>query len=112
MRLKFLVSVYLLLIGTSISFAQILKPAKWTHEASAKEVKAGDEITLIFRANIDPSWYLYSSEFPCEDGPIKMSFSFKPDKSYSLVGKIEPISPIDKHDKIFECDVKIFHDKA
>ena len=111
MRLKFLVSVLLLFVGTSISFSQILKPAKWTYEASTKEAKAGDEITLIYKANIDANWYLYSSEFACED-PIKMSFIFQPDKSYALVGKIEPINPIDKHDKIFECDVKIFKDKA
>lgn len=112
MRLRFLFSVILLFVGITLSFSQILKPAKWTHETSTKEAKAGDEITLIFKANIDPSWYLYSSEFPCEDGPIKMAFSFVPDKSYSLVGKIEPINPIDKHDKIFECDVKIFRGRA
>ncbi len=112
MRLKFLLNVLLFFVGSTFSFAQILKPAKWTHEPSTKEAKAGDEITLIFKANIDPGWYLYSSEFPCEDGPIKMSFDFLPDKSYSLVGKIEPINPIDKHDKIFECDVKIFKDRA
>ena len=112
MRLKFLLNVLLFFVGSTFSFAQILKPAKWTHEPSTKEAKAGDEITLIFKANIDPGWYLYSSEFPCEDGPIKISFDFLPDKSYSLVGKIEPINPIDKHDKIFECDVKIFKDRA
>ncbi len=111
MRLR-LFSVILLFVGTTFSFAQILKPAKWTHEVSTKEVKAGDEITLIFKATINPSWYLYSSEFPCEDGPIKMTFSFHPDKSYSLSGAVQAINPTDKHDKIFECDVKIFKDRA
>src|SRR6266496_1511822 len=111
MRLKFLLTILLFFVGIAFSFAQILKPAKWTQEASTKEVKTGDELTLIFKATIDPSWYLYSSEFPCED-PIKMTFNFQPNKSYALVGKIEPVNPIDKHDKIFECDVKIFKDKA
>src|SRR5258708_39711010 len=112
MRLRFLFSVILLFVGTTFSFAQILKPAKWTHETSTKEAKVGDEITLIFKAIIDPSWNLYSSEFPCEDGPIKMTFSFRPDKSYSLSGAVKAINPKDKHDKIFECDVKIFEERA
>src|SRR5258707_625108 len=111
MRFRFLFNVILLFTGTTFSFAQILKPAKWTHEVSTKEAKSGDEITLIFKATIDHGWYLYSSEFPCED-PIKMTIGFLPDKSYSLVGVVQAINPIDKHDKIFECDVKIFEDKA
>jgi hypothetical protein len=55
---------------------------------------------------------LYSSEFDCEDGPIKTTFTFKPNSSYRLVGKLNPVHPIDKHDKIFECDVKIFKGTA
>lgn len=111
MRLRSVLLVFSL-IGATFSYAQLLKPAKWIHDVSSKEVKAGDELTLIFKANIDHNWYLYSSEFSCEDGPIKTSFSFEPDKSYELIGKIEAINAIDKHDKIFECDVKIFKDRA
>lgn len=91
----------------SIAHGQVLKPAKWTTEASSYDVKAGDEITLIFKATIDQNWYLYSSEFPCED-PTKATFTFKPDKSYQIVGGIVAVNPLDKHDKIFDCDVKIF----
>lgn len=88
--------------------AQILNPAKWTYETSAKEAKVGDEVELIFKATIDKDWYLYSSEFKCEDGPTKTSFKFTPHSSFQLVGKIIPINPIDKYDDIFECDVKVF----
>jgi thiol:disulfide interchange protein len=88
--------------------AQVLTPAKWTTSASVQSAKTGEEIDLIFKATIDNNWYLYSSEFDCEDGPIKTSFTFKSDASYKLIGNIKPINPIDKHDKIFECDVKIF----
>lgn len=91
---------------------QILQPAKWTYSASSNSVKAGDEIELIFDAKIDKDWYLYSSEFPCEDGPIKMTFTFEPNSGYQLIGGIVPVNPIDKHDEIFECDVKIFKKTA
>lgn len=91
-----------------ISQAQILSPAKWALSSSAESVKVGDEIDLIFKATIDKNWYLYSSEFPCEDGPTKTTITFKPHPGYQLVGKLQPIKPIDKHDDIFECEVKIF----
>ncbi len=76
------------------------------------EAKTGEEVTLIFHATIDNNWYLFSSEFPCEEGPIKTNFSFKPDKCYEMIGGIVAINPMDKHDKIFECDVKIFKGTA
>ena len=87
---------------------QILIPAKWTYETSVNEAKTGDEIELIFKAIIDKEWYLYSSEFPCEDGPIKTSFNLVPHPSFQLVGNLVPVNPVDKYDDIFECDVKIF----
>ncbi len=113
MPLRFFFNVaVLLVVVASFGFAQVLKPAKWTTSVSANEVKTGDEVTLIFRTTIDNNWYLYSSEFPCEDGPIRTTFVFQPDRSYELIGGIAAINPIDKHDKIFECDVKIFKGTA
>ncbi|MCU0368586.1 MAG: disulfide bond formation protein DsbD, partial [Cyclobacteriaceae bacterium] len=88
--------------------AQVLNPAKWNYEVSALEVKVGDEVDLIFKTTLDKDWYLYSSEFNCEDGPIKATFNFIPHTSYQLIGKILPVNPIDKYDDIFECDVKVF----
>ncbi|MEY4931150.1 MAG: hypothetical protein RI909_1874 [Bacteroidota bacterium] len=88
--------------------AQVLNPAKWTYETSSKEPNVGDEIELIFKATIDKNWYLYSSEFKCEDGPTKTSFKIVPHASFQLVGNVVPVNPIDKYDDIFECDVKVF----
>ncbi|TXH28458.1 MAG: DUF255 domain-containing protein [Cyclobacteriaceae bacterium] len=104
---------FLLLLFFSVLFSlggssQILQPAKWSYSASVTKASVGDEVELIFKATIDKNWYLYSSEFNCEDGPIKTSFNFVPHASYQLVGNLVPVNPIDKHDEIFECDVKIF----
>jgi len=96
-----------LLVSAVLSQAQILTPAKWTYSTSTQNAKVGDEIELIFKATIEKDWYLYSSEFPCED-PIKTSFSLTPNSSFQLVGGLQAINPIDKYDEIFECDVKIF----
>lgn len=92
--------------------AQILQPAKWTTAVSSEKVVVGDEIELIFRATIDKDWYLYSSDFDPECGPMVTTFYFKPNTSYSLVGKIVPVNPLPKHDDVFDCDVKIFKKTA
>jgi thiol:disulfide interchange protein len=77
-----------------------------------QEAKVGDELDLIFSVTIDNNWYLYSTEFICDDGPLKTEFAFTPNSSFKLVGKVMPINPKDKHDKIFDCDLKIFEKKA
>jgi thiol:disulfide interchange protein len=105
--MKYLSSIAILWFSIAAS-AQILTPAKWSYFTSVTEAKVGDEVELIFKATIDKDWYLYSSEFTCEDGPIKTAFNFVPHNSYQLVGNIVPINPIDKYDDIFECDLKIF----
>jgi len=103
------VFIFLLLVSSVPALqAQILEPAKWTSKPSVSSANAGDVIELIFDVKIDKGWYLYSSEFPCEDGPIKATFTFEPNAGYELVGDIIPVNPIDKYDDIFECDVKVF----
>ena len=99
--------VFLLFVLAAPAHGQILTPTKFTQTAP-KQVAIGQEIELVFKARIEKKWYLYSTEFPCEDGPLKTTFTFEPNDSYQLVGAVVPVNPIDKHDDIFECDVKIF----
>ena len=103
-----LIHTIIVLLASFFSFGQILTPAKWVYTVSNPSPSVGDEVELVFRASIDKNWYLYSSEFPCEDGPIKTTITFKPNSSYQLVGKLQAIKPLAKHDDIFDCDVKIF----
>ncbi len=109
---KNILLVILLFSGFSQLNAQILNPAKWGYETSVKKAKTGDEIELIFKATIDKDWYLYSTEFTCDDGPIKTTFNLVPHPSYQLIGNVVPVNPIDKHDEIFDCDLKIFKKTA
>jgi thiol:disulfide interchange protein len=89
--------------------AQILEPAKWEYNISKSEVQIGDEVELIFTVTIDPDWYLYSSEFDDPDlGPMLTEFTFEPDGSYELVGKIVPVNPSTKYDDIWEGEIKYF----
>ena len=109
MRTAIVFLVALIALGSN---GQILSPSTWSTQASATEVKAGETVELIFRVRIDAAWYLYSTEFPCEDGPLRTSFQFIPHPSYRLEGPMQPIGAVDKHDAIFDCDVKIFKKTA
>lgn len=93
-------------------FAQILEPAKWQYAAEKNEAGIGEEIDLIFNATIDQNWYLYSSDFDPDLGPMVTEFSFEPNDSYELVGELIPVNPKKKYDDLWEGDVTYFVGKG
>jgi len=110
--MKHLLSVFAFFILTTATQAQILEPSSWKEYPSKTDVEIGEEIELIFEATIDKKWYLYSSDFDPECGPIVTSFTFQKNNSYELVGELQAIDPITKFDEIFECEVRIFKGKG
>jgi cytochrome c biogenesis protein CcdA/thiol-disulfide isomerase/thioredoxin len=96
-----------------VAYGQILEPAKWSNSISNVAASAGDEVTLIFEAEIDPEWYLYGSDFKDEDfasgvGPTATYFEFQPNDSYELIGAFEAINPKQSYDSIFEGPYSYF----
>ncbi len=71
-------------------------------------VKVGEELELVFKATVDKNWYIYSVGFDSECGPIAMSVTLEKHASFELVGNLIAIGDKAKHDKIFDCDVRIF----
>ncbi len=106
----------ILLLASLLSFnhlsAQIQTPVTWQYRASAKEVKAGETIDLIFQADIQADWYLYSSDFNPDLGPQVTTFAFTPSDAFQLVGKIKPIHAKKKYDPLWEGEYTYFVDKA
>lgn len=90
------------------STAQILKPASWSYVISQKEVKVNDQIDLVFDVKIDKDWYLYSTDFDPDLGPMVTTFHFKPNKTYELVGKIRPVHPKKKHSELWGGEYTYF----
>ena len=110
MSIRFLYHTFLLLLF-SINFvtAQILNPVKWTQQAEQIDQNT---YNLIFTATMEEGWSVYS-QFLAEDGPIPTTFSFTPDKSYSLNGKTkESGNKYEGYDPIFEMEVVKFKKKA
>ena len=112
MSLKKIVLLLLLFLGVTSSRAQILHPAQWQHRFSETSVATGDEVDLIFDITIDSLWYLYSSDFDPELGPMVTEFHFIPHSSYELVGEIRPINPKEGYDEIFEGNYTYFRGKG
>lgn len=105
-----LLIVWLAALLPVLAGAQLVLPATWSFSVSKSDVKVGDEVELIFKADIPQDWYMYSNEFKGE-GPIKAVFKFDKNATYKLVGGIKAINPVTKEDEFFG-EVKIFKKKA
>jgi len=92
--------------------SQILKPTKWSYHLSKDKVEVGQTVDLIFEASIEDHWYLYSSDFDPNLGPIVTTFTFEPSKGYALVGKVKPIGAKKKYDDIWVGDYTYFTHKG
>lgn len=92
--------------------AQILTPVKWDITLSKSNLKAGDEVDIVFKATIDDVWYLYANEFDPDCGPLLTEVLFEEAKNAEPLGPLKAINSIPKHDEIFDCEVKIFKKKG
>lgn len=97
------------------SSAQILIPAKWDDPLlSNEDIVVGEEVDIIFRVTIIDDWYLYSSDFDPDLGPMLTTFKFDANKnnSYELVGDILPIGAKKKYDDIWGGEYTYFYKVA
>ncbi len=93
-------------IGCVFSLAaQVENPAKWTF--SQKNL-GNDEYELVFKAELDPGWTVYSMYTP-EGGPMATTVTLnQAGKGIELVGKAEENEPHKKYDDLFGVDVWYF----
>jgi len=82
--------------------AQILTPVTWTFDQKSL---GNDEYELIYTANIDKGWTVYS-QFTNDDGPVPTSIEYDNVEMIDLVGKsTEAGKKKEGFDKIFQLDV-------
>ncbi|MBC5775611.1 thioredoxin family protein [Pontibacter sp. KCTC 32443] len=105
---KTLLAVALFWLFAISAVAQVLKPASWSYDTSKKQVAVGEEVELIFNVRIDKDWYLYSSDFDPDLGPMVTEFKFAKHPSYELVGKIVPVKPKKKYDDLWGGEYTYF----
>lgn len=94
------------------AYSQILTPAKINVAVSREMVQAGEETELVITAAIDKNWYMYSTDFDVDCGPIPFSIDLSQSTGIELVGALRASKHKTKFDKIFECDVNYFEGKG
>lgn len=92
----------------SIVDAQILKPISWEVALSNDNPSVGEEVIIYFDAEIEKDWYLYSSDFDPDLGPLVTEFIFNENATYELVGDLTPINPKKKYDSLWEGEYTYF----
>ncbi|MEM9339589.1 MAG: cytochrome c biogenesis protein CcdA [Bacteroidota bacterium] len=109
--MRTLFSLFLLLPVFFVG-AQLLKPIKWEVSLSNENAQPGDEIILKFAATIEDKWYLYSSDFDPDLGPMVTTFFFDENETYQRVDSIQPIDAKKKFDSLWMGEYTYFKEKA
>ncbi|WP_186757141.1 protein-disulfide reductase DsbD family protein [Echinicola salinicaeni] len=111
LKKSFRIAFILCLLSVS-AFSQIIQPPKWEISLSDQSAEVGEEIDLIFRAEIPKNWYIYSNDFDPDLGPMLTELSLEGSKGLEKVGELQAIDPKRKIDEIWEGEVSYFTGKG
>ena len=98
MKLKLIILLFLGFVGFT-GMAQKITPAKWSWTLEPANPKVGQTAEIIFKVKIDKGWYLYSSDFDKELGPVVTTIKIKEGIGVSIDGPLRAINPHSKFDK-------------
>jgi hypothetical protein len=85
---------------------------RWHVAVVPAQAKPGDEVELVFIADIGSGWILYSSDFNVEIGPRPAKFTFDANPSLSLIGPVQAINSQRKKDRNFGTEYSYFAKRA
>ncbi|WP_026629292.1 protein-disulfide reductase DsbD family protein [Dyadobacter alkalitolerans] len=113
MKRRLLISLVLCLFFSQSVFSQLQKAkAHWTYSFSKPEVKKGETVDLVFTAVVDKDWYIYSSDFDPDLGPMLTTFNFEKNNTFEVVGKLKPQNPKEKFEEVWGGKVRYFEGKG
>ena len=85
MTKRYLTTACLLLVVVSL-FSQMMDPV---HFSSKLKMLKGDEAEIVFTANIDAGWHVYSTDLG-NGGPISASFNVVKMDGAEAIAKLQP----------------------
>ena len=112
MRHLKLILVFILALTSQIGQSQVMEAPEWKAETQESTIAKGDTITVLFTAIIPQDWYMYSSDFDPNLGPLVTEFKFNDTEQFKLLGNLEPIGQKKKYDELFEGDYTYFTKEA
>jgi thiol:disulfide interchange protein DsbD len=104
-------STLLLLVSFS-AFSQIIKPPVWTSRIEPANPTVGEEVILIFEADIPAGWYVYGTSFDQDLGPLLTELKLDLSDQYQIEGKLNEVDAKTKYDDTWEGDITYFMKKG
>ena len=104
-----LIALSFFMIMASLVHAQY-SPVKWSYNA---EKVSDDEFNIIFTAEIENGWYVYS-QYLKDGGPIPTSFTFTESKGLEIIGETEEAGDYKKEnfDELFSMQLIKYGEKV
>lgn len=112
MRHLKLLLVFILALLSHIGQSQVMEAPEWKAVVQESTIAKGDTITVLFTAIIPQDWYMYSSDFDPDVGPIVTEFKFNESEQFRKLGNLEPIGQKKKYDELFEGEYTYFTKEA
>lgn len=81
----------------------------FTTEPDPKTVKRGDVVTLLFTAQMDKHWHIFSQK---ETFSVPTTFTFQKNNTFELIGNVEEPKPIEEKDEVLKTTLLYFVDKV
>ncbi len=111
--MKYPILIIIFVFFSTLGFSQKDKDiSKWKVTVSNAAATSGQEVEVIFSADIDENWKLYSSDFKGDIGPLPTKFAFERNEAYKLVGEITPVKPKKTVDPTWDVAYTYFTEKA
>lgn len=107
LSIPFFVSMLFFFGAVPVS-AQMMEAPEWKVSITESSPEAGEKIFIDFEAKIPDGWYMYSSDFDPEVGPLLTEFDFDESEQYDLLGEIIPVGQMKKYDEIWEGEYTYF----
>ncbi|MGN7885341.1 protein-disulfide reductase DsbD domain-containing protein [Dyadobacter endophyticus] len=106
------VLIFVLCCSGSVIGQNLKDISHWKVSLSKSDAKPGEQVEVVFSADIDKNWKLYSSDFKGDIGPLPTEFAFNPTNAYQLVGEIRAVKPLKAVDPTWDKAYTYFTDKA
>ena len=90
--------------------AQILDPVAWSF--SVHETEQSNQVNLVFHADVEPCWHIYSQFLEDPNGPLPTFFELELPDGVEAIGAVEECQPIVEYDPNFMMDLKFFEEEV
>ena len=108
--LRIALGICLIATSSATLQAQILDPVSWSF--SIHEAEEEGQLDLVFHAEVEPCWHIYSQFLDDPNGPLPTYFELEFPSGVEAIGSVEECVPIVEYDPNFMMDLKFFEEEV